>query len=387
MNVYTPEEQRRREILERRRKAAEALYQQSQQPSGTEVIGGWAVKRSPLEGVAKVLSAYAGRKMGEKADRESGEIDTQAAQRRQDELNRIAATPDREEMARMMTASQYPDIQQRGLAVATERPLAPNAAPSSVAEYEYRKSLPGGIGGEADRSFMEGKRALQFLDTGGQYTGVGTGAGGQAVNKTVAPDKQPDYLAEVERLKGDLAKAGDAGAAYKSAEYGISQMQALRNDAQELLSHSGREAGTGMSSYITGLPVIKQMTGAGDFKAKLDTLKSKTFISTLGAMREASKTGGAVGNVSNMEGQRFENALVALDQAQTDEQFASELQKLVQMTDQAIIRIRDAYMQDYGNIEGARQFDQQFGGGAPEQSVPQPAPQPAGIDDILNRYK
>ena len=49
--------------IERRRKLAELMQQQGMQPLGpTEHIGGWAVKRSPMEGLAKMMQAYAGGK-------------------------------------------------------------------------------------------------------------------------------------------------------------------------------------------------------------------------------------------------------------------------------------------------------------------------------------
>lgn len=61
-----------REKLIRRRKVAEALLAQSQTPmGGTEYVGGVAIRRSPLEGIAKIAQAYAGTKMQERADEEA----------------------------------------------------------------------------------------------------------------------------------------------------------------------------------------------------------------------------------------------------------------------------------------------------------------------------
>lgn len=54
--------------IERRRAYAQALQQQGAQPMGpTEMAGGWAVRKSPLEGLAKMLQAYGGRKGQEAA--------------------------------------------------------------------------------------------------------------------------------------------------------------------------------------------------------------------------------------------------------------------------------------------------------------------------------
>lgn len=48
--------------IDRRRKYAEALRQQSMQPLETQTAGGWAIPISPTQGIAKLLSAYVGKK-------------------------------------------------------------------------------------------------------------------------------------------------------------------------------------------------------------------------------------------------------------------------------------------------------------------------------------
>ena len=71
--------------IERRRAYAQALQQQGAQPIGpTEMAGGWAVRKSPLEGLAKMLQAYGGRKGQEAATEEQKAL----GQRYQSELAR-----------------------------------------------------------------------------------------------------------------------------------------------------------------------------------------------------------------------------------------------------------------------------------------------------------
>src|SRR6185436_21086615 len=54
--------------IERRRAYAQALQQQGQTPMGpTEQVGGWAIRKSPFEGLAKMLQSYSGRKGQEQA--------------------------------------------------------------------------------------------------------------------------------------------------------------------------------------------------------------------------------------------------------------------------------------------------------------------------------
>ncbi len=66
-------------------------------------------------------------------------------------------------------------------------------------------------------------------------------------------------------------------------------------------------------------------TGAANFKAEVEQLKTQIFTRELAAMRDASKTGGAVGNVSDTEGEKLGNTLGALDLNQSPEQFKKNL--------------------------------------------------------------
>lgn len=75
------------------------------------------------------------------------------------------------------------------------------------------------------------------------------------------------------------------------------------------------------SSFVPG-------TAAFYLKAQLDTLKSNIAFGELTAMREASKTGGALGQVSDTEGRLLQSALGALNQGLTPDQFKTQLTKI-----------------------------------------------------------
>jgi len=80
----------------------------------------------------------------------------------------------------------------------------------------------------------------------------------------------------------------------------------------------------GAGSVLSGIPE----TDARDFKAQLDTLKSNIAFNELAQMREASKTGGALGAVSERELALLESALGALDQGQSPESLKAQLQQV-----------------------------------------------------------
>lgn len=81
---------------------------------------------------------------------------------------------------------------------------------------------------------------------------------------------------------------------------------------------------TGFGSLLAGIPT----TEARDFKAAVDMLKSNITFGELTAMREASKTGGALGQISDMENKLLSAALGSLDIGQSEEAFLSNLQKI-----------------------------------------------------------
>jgi hypothetical protein len=65
-----------------------------------------------------------------------------------------------------------------------------------------------------------------------------------------------------------------------------------------------------------------------NFKTDLNTLKASIAFGELTAMREASKTGGALGQVSNIELNLLESALAGLDQGQSPANFRKNLDKV-----------------------------------------------------------
>lgn len=75
---------------------------------------------------------------------------------------------------------------------------------------------------------------------------------------------------------------------------------------------------------MSGIPE----SGARDFAAQIETLKANVGFNELTAMREASKTGGALGNVSNVELGLLTSALGALDTGQSPENMLEQLQQI-----------------------------------------------------------
>lgn len=113
----------------------------------------------------------------------------------------------------------------------------------------------------------------------------------------------------------------------------------LATSANQLLNHPGIAGITGVRGKLPDVPG----TDAADARALLNTLKSQVGFSVLQEMRNNSKTGGALGNVSDAEGKRLENNLAALDTAQSLDQFKRQLQEIIDYANGAKDRLREAF--------------------------------------------
>jgi hypothetical protein len=88
-------------------------------------------------------------------------------------------------------------------------------------------------------------------------------------------------------------------------------------------------------------------------EAKLEALKSRIAISALQAMRDASKTGGALGNVSDKDLDLLKNSIASLELRQSPEQLRQGLDVVVQHTQNLRDRMSRGYAATYGTPPAA----------------------------------
>lgn len=127
----------------------------------------------------------------------------------------------------------------------------------------------------------------------------------------------------------------------------------LSTAANELKRHPGLGGITGLRGSIPNLPG----TNAADADAKRMTLLAKTAFTTLQDMRNASKTGGALGAVSDREMGLLQGAIASLEKSQSYDQMVQNLDKIMAHVEAAKARIRETY-DDHWNRKGeaARQM-------------------------------
>ena len=163
-----------------------------------------------------------------------------------------------------------------------------------------------------------------------------------------------------------MAAMGDAYTAYKAAERDsiVKYNQSLAKMAGKKQRPGGNpvspynavvldtlndiipalDGDTSWWSKEAGLPgaIFRMIPGsrAKDFEAKLDTLKANIGFDRLQKMRDESPTGGALGQVSEMELRQLNAALGSLDQKQSPQQLQENLK-----------RIRDHYIRAVSALE------------------------------------
>ena len=270
---------------------------------------------------------------------------------------------------------------------------APGVTPEQLMAQATQMANEGGPGAhaqEAEAWLRQQLRALGEMTPAspglpGQF-GVGTPAGPKPQNETwnqpvdeTGPDGKPirvQYSNTGERrvVSGALpaTKAADAKlqmqarAAKSNLSGTIAQLDRLEQAAQQLRSDPGLGGITGVRGHVPDIPG----SDAARARAMLETLKSQVGFGVLQQMREMSKTGGALGSVSDRENSLLQNNLAALGTNQSAEDFQRALDQVVAYARDSKARLQGAYRDTYGE-DGSKVSSQ---------------PSSSGVDDLLSKY-
>ncbi len=155
---------------------------------------------------------------------------------------------------------------------------------------------------------------------------------------------QKSFMTKQGQVEGETA--GNRVQAQSSLNSTFSSLDRLASSAQDIASDPSLGRITGWTGMVPNAPGGK----AASVQARLNTLKTQVGFSVLQAMRDASKTGGALGAISDRENDMLQNALAALDQAQSEDDLRAELGKIVQYVQEAKARLQAGYDQSYGGV-------------------------------------
>jgi hypothetical protein len=231
---------------------------------------------------------------------------------------------------------------------APEKPAAP---PVSIAEYERAKTDP------AFMTFLQARAAAQRAPA--------TPATPAAPVAVVDPvTGKPVLVSREEALKGRMSPAAaqeslppkeiqKREAAFPQATSAIKGFESKSDkfiaDLKALRDDVGLENITGPIFGRTG-SVTREGSRA---QALYDKVVAKGGFQALQDLRDASKTGGALGNVSNQEGKQLTASFAAIDRRQDAADVRAAIDQAISDIEGTKTRMREAYDSTYSYKSGA----------------------------------
>ena len=169
-------------------------------------------------------------------------------------------------------------------------------------------------------------------------------------------------------------------AAFPQATAAIKGVEAKANsfikDLQDLANHPGL-------SQITGLIAgrVPGITAEGRAaQALYDKIMARGGFQALQEMRDMSKTGGALGNVSNQEGKQLQASFAAIDRRQDAADVKKAIDQAIADIEGAKVRMREAYTDTYA-------YREQRGEGAAAAPAAPTAPKPPAVGTVQEGYR
>ena len=169
-----------------------------------------------------------------------------------------------------------------------------------------------------------------------------------------------DQIALREEARGVEAKQLEETQSYNNAS---AAARSLVRDVGNIEDVAGTAKAQADSAFTTGLGgmvmALKPGSKASDLRASLDTLTADSAFSALSEMRASSKTGGALGAISEQELKLLGAAKRSLSVNQSDEQLIKNIDTYIKLRNRMMADAKLRFAQDYG-VERANEA---FGGG------------------------
>lgn len=359
-----PDVSAKQRALKRREAIMQSLMGQAMGPHPTQTAGGIAIRQGPFEGLARVAAAYMAGKDMKAIDKESAALSAQYHQGRQDDVARVmaakAGTPaspapadavgggparpaqpgTMEDVTRAMLASQYPDIQAAGM----QQMLAPPGAITQIKLGDRVVLMQDGkqigeqmVGNSPDAVLREqGAAARHATPSGSAYLGANTTQRGQdmADARGWAGLEQARTLNSPEHqaaLAGAKAGARNAAALQASAPK-LAQKTALALESanstiaeiDKAMANVGRSTAGMVGKALSKIP----QTSAYELARTAETIRANVGFDRLQQMRDASPTGGALGQVAIQELVALQSSIASLDQGLSPARLRENLAKV-----------------------------------------------------------
>jgi hypothetical protein len=231
-------------------------------------------------------------------------------------------------------------------------PSKPAPLPAKVAEYQFAKTPEGGGYRGTYQQFIEdqaraGRAPVQPREPREPSAPIAvvdpvTGkptlvTRDKAIGMTPAASMEGLPPKEIQRREATYPQATSSVKGFETkADSFIRDLEKLRDDP-------GLENITGPIFGRTG-SVTREGSRA---QALYDKVIAKGGFQALQDMRDASKTGGALGNVSNQEGKQLQASVAAFDRRQNAEDVRAAIDQLIEDIQGSKSRMREAYDATY----------------------------------------
>lgn len=260
------------------------------------------------------------------------ESEAEAARQRQDAIDRLFGIGGTQQPA---AAPQSNDAELLSDAPVSSQPLTPAATTASEAVQ-----APSG-GGILDGFTQRQRQQVQAMALKDPSAAIKL-----ASNFRQSAPAAVEREAEAKET-GKLAakRAAERPKAMARARSAIRKALDVARSANQLRRHGGLEAATG--PIESRLLTTRERTA--NFETALDTLKTKIFVSAINEMRELSKTGGALGQVTEREIEKMENSVENLSLRQGAQSMRSNLQRVAIQFNESMRMISEAHQAEFGS--------------------------------------
>lgn len=168
--------------------------------------------------------------------------------------------------------------------------------------------------------------------------------------------ERPDSVVPLKR-KQELIAAQPT--AIQISNYGLQQVADQKKAAEELLSNPAYIKALTQKGLLQGglSAALANRPGTDTYEAAnlLKNLQTRAFVTEINGMRQASKTGGAVGSVTEKEMEALSNIGAVLKIGMSEDQLRKQLKKYIDRADNSVKNIKDDYSRTY---RYAGEFDQ-----------------------------
>jgi len=350
MPEYPAPLQARLSRSERRRRLMEELLGQTLQPEQTQVVSGRAVPYSPLQGIMKVAQAYLARKGIEGADAEQQKIADEFAQGRQKDMSTVTdlLTGREQTGGPLRNVDEYQQFQPavepdylKAAITAGSSPYVQGTGMDKVAQAMLNARMRG-----------QASQARPIPTSSGYYeqTSEGWKPMQDASGKPILPVPADVILAGERKTAETVGKGkGEKIVEKPKRESEIAAQTEKTSNLDELITKAKDQAsGFTTTGFIGQLTKGVGGTPAHNLSNTLNTIKANIGFDKLQEMRANSPTGGALGQVSEMENQLLQQVWSSVEQSQTEEQLKENLERVRKQVKESWKRINAAYEKDYG---------------------------------------